>query len=183
MCPARVAATFEERIHPILVSIRIYNEDIMTEKATFGAGCFWGVEQGFREIPGVLEAVSGYLGGNLKNPTYHDVCSGTTGHAEVVEVTFDPARVSYDKLLDAFWKMHNPTTLNRQGPDVGAQYRSAIFFHSPEQQKAAMASKEKAQAMFPKPIVTEITPASEFYRAEEYHQQYLAKRGIKACHI
>jgi peptide-methionine (S)-S-oxide reductase len=183
MCLARVTATFEEKIHPILVLIRIYNEDIMTEKATFGAGCFWGVEQTFRQIPGVLEAVSGYLGGNLKDPTYHDVCSGTTGHAEVVEVTFDPARVSYDKLLDAFWKMHNPTTLNRQGPDVGAQYRSAIFFHSSEQQKAATASKEKAQAMFPRPIVTEITPASEFYRAEEYHQQYLSKRGIKSCHI
>jgi peptide-methionine (S)-S-oxide reductase len=155
----------------------------MTEKATFGAGCFWGVEQTFREIPGVLDAVSGYLGGKLKNPTYEDVCTDTTGHAEVVEVTFDPSRVSYDKLLDAFWKMHNPTTLNRQGPDTGSQYRSAIFFHSPEQQKVAIASKEKAQAMFPRLIVTEITPASEFYRAEEYHQQYLAKRGIKSCHI
>ena len=155
----------------------------MTEKATFGAGCFWGVEQTFREIPGVLEAVSGYLGGTLKNPTYEDVCSKTTGHAEVVEVTFDPARVTYDQLLDAFWKMHNPTTLNRQGPDTGTQYRSAIFFHSPEQQKAATASKERAQANFAKPIVTEITPASEFYRAEEYHQQYLAKRGLKHCHI
>jgi peptide-methionine (S)-S-oxide reductase len=155
----------------------------MTEKATFGAGCFWGAEQTFREIPGVLEAVSGYLGGTFKNPTYHDVCTGTTGHAEVVEVTFDPARVSYEQLLDAFWQMHNPTTLNRQGPDTGTQYRSAIFFHSPEQQKAAIASKEKAQARFPRLIVTEITPASEFYRAEEYHQQYLAKRGIKSCHI
>jgi peptide-methionine (S)-S-oxide reductase len=155
----------------------------MTEKATFGAGCFWGVEQSFREISGVLDAVSGYLGGTLKNPTYHDVCSNTTGHAEVVEVTYDPARVSYDQLLDAFWKMHNPTTLNRQGPDVGSQYRSAIFFHTPEQEKKAIASKERAQARFPRPIVTEITPASEFYRAEEYHQQYLAKRGLKACHI
>jgi peptide-methionine (S)-S-oxide reductase len=177
------AGTFEAGIHPTQSQIRIYNEDTMTEKATFGAGCFWGVEQTFREIPGVLDAVSGYLGGKLKNPTYHDVCTGTTGHAEVVEVTFDPARVSHDKLLDAFWTMHNPTTLNRQGPDVGAQYRSAIFFHSPEQEKAAIASKERAQAKFAKPIVTEITPASEFYRAEEYHQQYLAKRGMKSCHI
>src|SRR5712671_4967627 len=143
MCPARVAATFKERIHPILVSIRIYNEDIMTEKATFGAGCFWGVEQTFREIPGVLDAVSGYLGGTLKNPTYEDVCTDTTGHAEVVQVEFDPSRVTYDQLLDVFWGNHNPTTLNSQGPDFGSQYRSAIFYHSPAQEAAARASKER----------------------------------------
>jgi peptide-methionine (S)-S-oxide reductase len=155
------------------------------EKATFGAGCFWGVEAAFREVPGVIDAVSGYLGGKLENPTYEDVCTDTTGHAEVVEVTFDPAQVSYDKLLDVFWGVHNPTTLNRQGPDVGSQYRSAIFFHSPEQEGLAKASKEKLQGSgrFSRPIVTEITPASRFYPAEEYHQRYLEKRGLRSCHI
>jgi peptide-methionine (S)-S-oxide reductase len=155
------------------------------EKATFGAGCFWGVEAAFREVPGVVDAVSGYLGGKLENPTYEDVCTDTTGHAEVVEVTFDPAQVSYDKLLDVFWGVHNPTTLNRQGPDVGTQYRSAIFFHSPEQEKLANASKERLQGSgrFSRPIVTEITPASRFYPAEEYHQRYLEKRGLRSCHI
>ena len=155
----------------------------MTEKATFAAGCFWGVEQTCREIPGVLEAVSGYIGGKTKNPTYEDVCTDETGHAEAVEVTFDPTEVKYEQLVDAFWKLHNPTTLNRQGPDVGTQYRSAIFYHSPEQQKLAAVSKERAQAQFPQPIVTQIVPAPEFYRAEEYHQQYLAKRGLRHCHI
>lgn len=155
------------------------------EKATFGAGCFWGVEASFRELPGVVDAAVGYLGGTLKNPTYHDVCTDTTGHAEVVEVTYDPQQVSYDRLLELFWSIHNPTTLNRQGPDVGSQYRSAIFYHTPEQKAAAEKSKQElaASGRFARPIVTEITPASEFYRAEEYHQQYLAKRGLRNCHI
>jgi peptide-methionine (S)-S-oxide reductase len=155
------------------------------EKATFGAGCFWGVEAAFRELPGVVDAAVGYLGGTLENPTYKDVCSGSTGHAEVVEVTYDPAQVSYDQLLDLFWQMHNPTTLNRQGPDYGTQYRSAIFFHTPEQRSAAERSKQAlaAAGRFDRPIVTEITPASAFYRAEEYHQQYLAKRGQRSCHV
>ncbi len=155
------------------------------EKATFGAGCFWGVESAFRELPGVVDAAVGYLGGTLENPTYKDVCSGATGHAEVVEVTYDPAQVSYDQLLDLFWQMHNPTTLNRQGPDYGTQYRSAIFFHTPEQRMAAEHSKQAlaASGRFDRPIVTEITPASTFYRAEEYHQQYLAKRGQRSCHV
>ena len=154
-------------------------------KATFGAGCFWGVEAAFREVPGVTSTAVGYLGGTLHNPTYKDVCAGDTGHAEVVEVEYDPAQVSYEQLLDVFWTSHNPTTLNRQGPDVGEQYRSAIFFHNAEQEAAARASKEQLDksGKLPRPIVTEITPASQFYRAEEYHQQYLEKRGVKHCHI
>lgn len=155
------------------------------EKATFGAGCFWGVEEAFRQIPGVADTAVGYLGGHTQNPTYKDVCSDETGHAEVVQVTYDPAKVKYDQLLNAFWSAHDPTTLNRQGPDVGTQYRSAIFFHSPEQERLARASKERMQASgkFGRPIVTEITPASTFYPAEEYHQKYLAKRGMSHCHI
>ena len=154
------------------------------EKATFGAGCFWGVEDTFRKIPGVLSATSGYSGGTYPNPTYKDVCSGKTGHAEVVEVEFDPSRVSYEALLEVFWKSHNPTTLNRQGPDVGTQYRSAIFFHNSEQEKIARASQEKAQksGKFSRPIVTEITAVGTFYPAEEYHQRYFEKHGISACH-
>jgi peptide-methionine (S)-S-oxide reductase len=153
------------------------------EKATFGAGCFWGVEATFRRLAGVKSTAVGYLGGALKNPTYEQVCTDRTGHAEVVEVTFDPQVVSYHDLLEVFWDNHNPTTLNRQGPDVGAQYRSAIFFHSPEQEAEARRSRDAAQARFPRPIVTEITPASEFWRAEEYHQQYLEKRGLSHCHV
>jgi len=155
------------------------------EIATFGAGCFWGVEESFRQIPGVLDTSVGYLGGLTQNPTYQDVCSDETGHAEVVQITYDPARVSYDQLVDAFWEAHDPTTLNRQGPDMGTQYRSAIFFHSAEQERLARASKEKMESSgkFRRPIVTEITPASTFYRAEEYHQKYLAKRGLSHCHI
>jgi peptide-methionine (S)-S-oxide reductase len=153
------------------------------EKATFGAGCFWGVEVAYRNIEGVIDTDVGYLGGDLENPTYEEVCRKDTGHAEVVEVIFDPERVTYEELVEAFWNLHDPTQLNRQGPDVGTQYRSAIFFHSPEQQAAAEASKERAQGRFPKPIVTEITPASTFYRAEEYHQQYLEKRGLASCRI
>ena len=155
------------------------------ETATFGAGCFWGVEEAFRQIPGVLDTAVGYLGGRTQNPTYQDVCTDETGHAEVVQVTYDPAKVSYDQLLNTFWESHDPTTLNRQGPDIGTQYRSAIFFHSPEQERLARASKEKIQASgkFRRPVVTEITPASTFYRAEDYHQKYLAKRGLSHCHI
>jgi peptide-methionine (S)-S-oxide reductase len=143
------------------------------------------VEVTFRNVPGVKDAVVGYLGGTMPNPTYRDVCTGRTGHAEVVQVTYDPAEVSYDKLLDVFWENHDPTTLNRQGPDVGTQYRSAIFYHSPEQQRTAEASKARLEqsGRFRRPIVTEITPASAFYPAEEYHQRYLEKRGLAACHI
>lgn len=152
-------------------------------KATFGAGCFWGVEAALRNVKGVTATAVGYSGGTLKNPTYEDVCTGRTGHAEVVQVEYDPAQVSYEELLHVFWESHDPTTLNRQGPDVGTQYRSAIFFHTPEQEAAARLSKENLQASGrgQRPIVTEITPAAEFYRAEEYHQQYLEKRGQAHC--
>ena len=154
-------------------------------KATFGAGCFWGVEAAFRRVPGVTATAVGYMGGKTKNPTYQDVCTDETGHAEVVEVSYDPARVTYEDLLHVFWTNHDPTTLNRQGPDIGRQYRSAIFYHTPEQQAAALSSKENLQTSgrFRRPIVTEIAPAAEFYRAEEYHQQYLEKRGLASCHL
>jgi peptide-methionine (S)-S-oxide reductase len=155
----------------------------MTEKATFGAGCFWGVEIEFRNVPGVVDTAVGYEGGTLPNPTYEDVCSHTTGHAEVVQVEFDPDEVSYDQLLDVFWGVHDPTQVNRQGPDVGSNYRSVIFFHSPEQEEMALESKARAQARFDRPIATEISPASDFWRAEEYHQQYLVKRGLATCRI
>ena len=155
------------------------------EKATFGAGCFWGVEAAYRQIKGVVSTAAGFSGGTYDNPSYHDVCTGRTGHAEVVEVTYDPSRVSYEDLLKVFWENHNPTTLNRQGWDIGTQYRSAIFFHSPEQEAAARASKEQLErsGKYRKAIVTEITPASKFYMAEDYHQQYLEKRGLSSCHI
>ena len=155
------------------------------EKATFGAGCFWGVEAAFRQIKGVTATAAGYMGGTLKNPTYQDVCTDETGHAEVVQVDYDPAAVSYDEILQVFWQNHNPTTMNRQGPDVGTQYRSVVFFHSPEQEAAARASKaelEKSGA-YNRPIVTQIVPAQDFWRAEEYHQQYLEKRGLSHCSI
>ena len=154
-------------------------------KATFGAGCFWGVEAAYRQLPGVESTAVGYLGGTLENPTYHDVCSGRTGHAEVVQVEYDPSRLSYDDLLTVFWENHDPTTLNRQGPDVGTQYRSAIFYHDDEQKEAAIKSKEERDrsGRYRRPIVTEITPATEFYMAEDYHQQYLEKRGLSSCHI
>ena len=153
------------------------------EKATFAAGCFWGVEATFRQVRGVTSTAVGYSGGTFKNPTYQDVCTGRTGHAEVLQVKYDPAQVSYEELLDVFWNTHDPTTLNRQGLDIGTQYRSAIFFHTPEQEAAARASKQalEANGRYRRPIVTEITPASEFYRAEEYHQQYLEKRGQAHC--
>ena len=153
------------------------------EKATFGAGCFWGVEKMFRQIKGVTSTAVGYSGGTLENPTYEDVCTDRTGHAEVLQVEYDPSRVSYEQLLDVFWNNHDPTTLNRQGPDHGSQYRSVIFYHSPEQQAAAVASKEKAEksGRHRRPIVTQIVPASTFWRAEEYHQRYLEKRGRASC--
>jgi|SRR5579862_4166141 len=154
-----------------------------TQKATFAAGCFWGVEAAFRQIPGVVDAVSGYIGGRTERPTYQQVCSHTTGHAEAVEVTFDPQRVTYDQLLDAFWEMHDPTQLNRQGPDVGDQYRSAIFTYSPEQERAATASRDREQVKHKRPIVTQIVPAPQFWPAEEYHQRYFEKNGGAACHI
>jgi peptide-methionine (S)-S-oxide reductase len=151
------------------------------EKATFAAGCFWGVEAAFRKLRGVSSTSVGYSGGTLENPTYSDVCSDETGHAEVVQVEYDPSAVSYDQLLDVFWSCHDPTTPNRQGPDIGTQYRSAIFFHSPEQRARAIASKEKLErgGRYRKPIVTEITPASRFYPAEEHHQRYFEKRGLR----
>jgi len=154
-------------------------------KATFAAGCFWGVEEAFRHIKGVTSTTVGYTGGTTKNPSYKNVCTGTTGHAEAVEVEFDPAQVSYRELLAAFFQNHNPTTLNSQGPDRGTQYRSAIFFHDAEQEAAAreaVAALEKS-GVFKRPIVTEIKPASAFWRAEEYHQQYLSKRGAASCHF
>ncbi len=155
------------------------------EKATFGAGCFWGVEATFRLLKGVTSTAVGYSGGTLENPTYEDVCSDKTGHAEVVQVEYDPSQVSYEELLDAFWGCHDPTTPNRQGPDVGTQYRSVIFYHTPEQKAAAVASKEKLQksGKYQRPIVTEITSGAPFWRAEEYHQRYLEKRGTRACGI
>lgn len=153
------------------------------EKATFAAGCFWGVEATFRATPGVISTRVGYIGGEVTNPTYKQVCSDRTGHAEAVEVTFDPDKVSYETLVKIFWENHDPTTLNRQGPDWGSQYRSAIFFHSPEQEKAALASVVEAQKKHKRPIVTQIVPAVEFWEAEDYHQQYLEKRGMASCHI
>ncbi|MGK2935067.1 MAG: peptide-methionine (S)-S-oxide reductase MsrA [Gemmatimonadaceae bacterium] len=154
-------------------------------KATFGAGCFWGVEAAFRQIEGVTDAISGYSGGTTMSPTYKDVCTGTTGHAEVVEVTYDPARVSYQQLLDAFWKMHDPTTRDRQGPDVGSQYRSAILYHDEEQQRLAEASKaaQDTSKLYRGPIVTLVQPAGAFYEAEDYHQRYLEKRGMVSCKV
>jgi peptide-methionine (S)-S-oxide reductase len=156
-----------------------------TEKATFGAGCFWGVEAAFRQIKGVKATAVGFMGGTRDNPSYEDVCYRKTGHAEVVEVEYDPSLVSYDALLAVFWENHDPTTLNRQGPDIGDQYRSAIFVHTPAQRTAAEASKRQLETAgrYRRPIVTEITPAATFYKAEDYHQQYLEKRGLSTCHI
>ncbi len=158
---------------------------IKTEKATFAAGCFWHVEEEFRKIKGVVNTSAGYTGGHTKNPSYEEVCTDRTGHAEAVLVEFDPKQVKYEELLDVFWKNHNPTTLNRQGLDFGTQYRSAIFYHNEKQRKAAIESKQKLgkSGKYRKPIVTEIVPAAEFYRAEEYHQRYLEKKGVKSCPI
>ncbi len=151
--------------------------------ATFAAGCFWGVEADFRDIPGVLDAEVGYAGGTTQNPTYRNVCTGTTGHAEAVRVTFDADAVSYDTLLDAFWSLHDPTQRNRQGPDVGTQYRSVVFYEDDAQRVAAEASKTRAQARFARPIATQIVPHQEFFRAEDYHQRYLEKQGLRTCRI
>ncbi len=155
------------------------------EKATFGAGCFWGVEEMFRNIKGVSSATSGYAGGATENPTYEDVCRKDTGHAEVVEVEFDPAQVKFEQLLDVFWNNHDPTTRDRQGPDVGSQYRSVVFYHSPEQEQAAEAKKAELEqsGRFRRPIVTQVEAAPTFYRAEEYHQRYLEKHGRSHCAI
>lgn len=153
----------------------------MPEKATFAAGCFWGVEAEFRNVRGVLSTRVGYMGGTMDHPTYEDVCSHTTGHAEAVEIEFDPAQVSYEELLDVFWAVHDPTQLNRQGPDVGSQYRSAVFVHSPEQETAVRASIERIGDRYPRPIVTQIAPATTFWEAEDYHQRYLEKRGLASC--
>jgi peptide-methionine (S)-S-oxide reductase len=155
----------------------------MTEKATFGAGCFWQVEVEYRNTPGVTDVAVGYEGGDVEQPTYEQVCTSRTGHAEVVEVDFDPDEVPYEQLVERFFELHDPTQLNRQGPDVGSQYRSAVFFHSPEQREVAEAVKERAQANFKKPIVTEIEPATAFWPAEDYHQRYLEKRGLATCRI
>ncbi len=155
------------------------------EVAMFGAGCFWGVEATFRKVPGVLDTAVGYSGGHTKNPTYKQVCTDKTGHAEVIRIEFDPSKVSYKQLLEIFWSNHDPTTMNRQGPDVGTQYRSVVFFFSPEQEAAAKARKselEKAKR-FRRPIVTQIEPAGPFWRAEEYHQRYLEKKGLDSCHL
>jgi peptide-methionine (S)-S-oxide reductase len=153
--------------------------------ATFGAGCFWGVEEAFRNVSGVTQTAVGYMGGHTENPTYEEVCTDRTGHAEVIQLEYDPEQVSYDELLNLFWTMHDPTTLNRQGPDIGTQYRSVIFYHTPEQKQLAEASKNNLNqsGRFSKPIVTEIVPAATFYRAEEYHQRYLQKRGLGSCHF
>ncbi len=155
------------------------------ETATFGAGCFWGVEQAFRQLEGVVDAIVGYTGGHTEGPTYREVCTGTTGHAEAVQLAFDPTRVTYEALLDVFWRMHDPTQVNRQGPDVGSQYRSVIFVHSARQEALARASRSALDAggSLPQPVATEIAQAGRFWPAEDYHQQYLAKRGIGSCHI
>jgi peptide-methionine (S)-S-oxide reductase len=158
---------------------------VAIEKATFGAGCFWGVEARFSEMHGVLDTAVGYEGGSLEHPTYKEVCTDRTGHAEVVQVTFDSSRLHYEDLLDAFFALHDPTQLNRQGPDWGSQYRSAIFTHSDEQRQAALAkiAELNAAGTFRRPIVTEVTPGTNFWKAEEYHQKYLEKRGMVSCHI
>lgn len=153
------------------------------EKATFGAGCFWGVESFFRQVPGVTDAVCGYAGGCMKNPTYKDVCSDQTGHAEVVEVSFDPTKVSYEKLVDVFFQNHDPTTPNRQGPDVGTQYRSVIFTHNDEHEKVARDKKVALAGKFKRPIVTTVEPAPTFWPAEDYHQRYFEKNGLPSCHV
>ena len=154
-------------------------------KATFGAGCFWGVEARFQQVPGVTATAVGYEGGKLDNPTYKDVCTDATGHAEVVEIDFDPSKVSYEHLLDLFFELHDPTQLNRQGPDWGQQYRSAVFYHSPEQEAVAkqVIARLTDEKRFSRPIVTQVVPAETFWRAEEYHQKYLEKRGAVSCHI
>ena len=161
----------------------IGHEETILEKATFAAGCFWGVEAEFRNLDGVTATAVGYTGGHTSEPTYRDVCSHSTGHAEAVRVEFDPTVISYEQLLEKFWGEHDPTTLNRQGPDVGDQYRSAIYVHSPEQEEVAQRSRAAAQGHFKRPIVTEITPATKFWPAEDYHQRYFEKNGVSSCRI
>lgn len=158
--------------------------DNKLELATFGAGCFWGVEETFRILPGVVKTAVGYMGGEMDNPTYEDVCTDRTGHAEVVQLEFDPALISYEKLLEVFWENHDPTQINRQGPDVGTQYRSVIFYHNDNQKIVAEKSKRELEesGKFNQPIATAIVPATTFYLAEDYHQQYLMKRGLNVCH-
>ncbi len=160
-------------------------KDKVMKKATFGAGCFWGVEATFRKIPGVIDTAVGYAGGHTENPTYKDVCTDQTGHAEVVQVEYDPSKVTYTQLLDIFWKSHDPTQVNRQGPDYGTQYRTVIFYHDDEQKAEAEAAKQKldASGKLSRPVATQIVPAGPFYRAEDYHQRYLEKRGLENCHI
>ena len=155
----------------------------MLEKATFGAGCFWGVEVEFRNVPGVHDAAVGYMGGTLENPSYEAVCTDRTGHAEVVQVDFNPHEVSYEEVVEKFFEVHDPTQMNRQGPDVGSQYRSVVFFHSGDQREVAERVKERAGERFDRPVVTSVEPAAEFWRAEEHHQQYLVKRGMATCRI
>lgn len=157
----------------------------MTEKATFGAGCFWGVESAFRELKGVTDTAVGYMGGKTEKPSYKQVCTNTTGHAEVCQIAFDPLQISYEKLVEYFFRLHDPTQVNRQGPDVGTQYRSVIFFHSSEQEKVARTVRDRIEASqkFHRPIATEIVPAAEFWRAEEYHQRYFEKHGLPSCHV
>ena len=153
------------------------------EKATFAAGCFWGIEVEFRNVPGVSSAIVGYTGGTVERPTYEQVCTGATGHTEAVEVEFDPGEVTYEALLEKFWEIHDPTQVDRQGPDVGSQYRSGVFFHSPEQEAAATSSRQRRQAALSKPIATSIEPAVQFWPAEEYHQRYLERRGLATCRV
>lgn len=153
------------------------------EFATFGAGCFWGVEAIFQKIKGVVKTTVGYMGGNTKNPTYEQVCTDKTGHAEVIQITYDPEQINYEKLLDKFWEIHDPTQLNRQGPDIGTQYKSVIFYHNEMQKRFSERSKNRQQKNYNKKIVTEITPALEFYPAEEYHQKYYEKHGLTNCKI
>ena len=170
----------------LFAGVALAEEDaVKPEKATFAAGCFWGVESAFRQVSGVIDTQVGYTGGATTDPTYQDVCTDATGHAEAIEITFDPAKVSYEKLLDLFWRMHDPTQVDRQGPDVGTQYRSAIFYHSPQQKASAEASRSALDksGKYKKPIATQILPAGSFYRAEEYHQRYFEKSGGPVCHI
>jgi len=172
-------------VQPVLPDYRQGDLPMKTETAMFGAGCFWGVEATFRQLPGVISTRVGYSGGQSDNPTYEEICTDTTGHAEVVEVVYDPAQLSYDKLLEVFWANHDPTQVNRQGPDFGRQYRSAIFYSSPQQQAAAESSKARldASGRLKRPVATEVTAAATFWPAEDYHQQYLEKRGLSSCHI
>jgi peptide-methionine (S)-S-oxide reductase len=165
--------------------IYLDDREVSMAKATFGAGCFWGVEARFQQLPGVTATAVGYEGGKLENPSYRDVCTDMTGHAEVVEIDYDPAKASYEQLLDLFFELHDPTQLNRQGPDHGTQYRTVVFYHSPEQEAAAKATIQRLteEKLFSKPIVTQVVPAETFWRAEEYHQKYLEKRGAVSCHI